>query len=313
MLKYIANRICYMLMTLFIVISLVFFLVRLLPGTPFNAEKLSEEQILKLEQQYGLDEPIPVQYVKYMTGVLKGDLGISFKQSNQKVEDIIKTRLTPSIIIGMQGLVIGSTIGLILGIIAAIKRNTIWDYLCTIISVLGVSVPSFVFAASLQLYIAFKLGLFPITWGLPLGSDFRYVWTILPSIALSIYPIASVSRFTRTELVEVLNSDYIITAKAKGLSNSTVILKHALKNALIPVITVLGPLAASLMTGSLVVEKIFAVPGIGDLLVTAINGSDLFIISGVAIIYSAFYISVILLTDILYGIIDPRIRLAGGN
>lgn len=313
MLKYIANRICYMLMTLFIVISLVFFLVRLLPGTPFNAEKLSEEQILKLEQQYGLDEPIPVQYVKYMTGVLKGDLGISFKQSNQKVEDIIKTRLTPSIMIGMQGLVIGSTIGLILGIIAAIKRNTIWDYLCTIISVLGVSVPSFVFAASLQLYIAFKLGLFPITWGLPLGSDFRYVWTILPSIALSIYPIASVSRFTRTELVEVLNSDYIITAKAKGLSNSTVILKHALKNALIPVITVLGPLAASLMTGSLVVEKIFAVPGIGDLLVTAINGSDLFIISGVAIIYSAFYISVILLTDILYGIIDPRIRLAGGN
>ena len=136
---------------------------------------------------------------------------------------------------------------------------------------------------------------------------------ILPSIALSFFTIANVARFTRTELVEVLNSEYIITAKAKGLSKATVILKHALRNALIPVITVLGPLAAGLLTGSLVVEKVFAVPGIGDLLVNAINTNDLFIISGVAIIYSAFYITVILIVDVLYGVIDPRIRLAGGN
>lgn len=313
MLKYITQRIGYMLVTLFVVISIVFFLVRLLPGTPFHEEKLSPEQLKTLEAQYGLDEPIPVQYAKYLAGVLKGDLGTSFKQANQKVEDIIKTRLAPSAMIGMQGLLIGSTIGLILGIIAALNKNTIWDYLCTVISVMGVSVPSFVFAATLQLFVAFKMGLFPITWGLPLGSDFRYEWIILPSIALSFYPIASVSRFTRTELVEVLNSEYIVTAKAKGLSKATVIMKHALRNALIPVITVLGPLAAALMTGSLVVEKIFAVPGIGDLLVTAINGNDLFIISGVAIVYSTFYISVILLVDVLYGIIDPRIRLAGGK
>ena len=135
----------------------------------------------------------------------------------------------------------------------------------------------------------------------------------LPSLALSFFTIANVARFTRTELVEVLNSEYIITAKAKGLSKATVILKHALRNALIPVITVLGPLAAGLLTGSLVVEKVFAVPGIGDLLVNAINTNDLFIISGVAIIYSAFYITVILIVDVLYGVIDPRIRLAGGN
>ncbi len=313
MFNYVAKRIGYMLMTLFVVITIVFFLVRLLPGTPFNEEKLSAEQLQRLEAQYGLDDPIPVQYVRYLTGVLQGDLGTSFKNANQKVEDIIKTRITPSAMIGIQGLILGSTIGLILGIVAALNKNTIWDYLCTVISVMGVSVPSFVFAATLQLYIAFKFELLPIAWGLPLGSDFRYVWTILPSIALSFYPIASVSRFTRTELVEVLNSEYIITAKAKGLSKATVILKHALRNALIPVITVLGPLAASLMTGSLVVEKIFAVPGIGDLLVTAINGNDLFIISGVAIIFSAFYISVILLVDVLYGVIDPRIRLSGGK
>lgn len=313
MLRYVIKRIGYMIITLFIVISAVFFLVRLLPGTPFNEQKLNSEQIARLETTYGLNDPVPVQYVRYLTGVLKGDLGTSFKQANQKVEDIISIRIKPSMMLGVQALTLGTIVGLSLGILAALNRNTIWDYICTIISVIGVSVPSFVFAAVLQLYLGAKLSMFPITWGIPLGSEFRYVWTLLPSLSLSVFTIASVSRFTRTELVEVLNSEYIITAKAKGLSKTTVILKHALRNALIPVITVLGPLTASLLTGSLVVEKIFAVPGIGDLLVTAINTNDLFIISGVAILYSTFYISVILIVDILYGVIDPRIRLSGGN
>ena len=313
MFRYIMKRIGYMFITLFIVISVVFFLVRLLPGTPFNEEKLNAEQIAQLQAQYGLDDPVPVQYVRYLTGVFQGILGISFKQAGQTVEGIIKLRIGPSAMLGTQALVLGAVVGLILGIGAALNRNSIWDYLCTILCVLGVSVPSFVVAATLQLYLGAKFRLFPITWAVPLGSDFRYIWTILPSIALSFFTIANVARFTRTELVEVLNSEYIITAKAKGLSKSTVILKHALRNALIPVITVLGPLAAGLLTGSLVVEKVFAVPGIGDLLVNAINTNDLFIISGVAIIYSAFYITVILIVDVLYGVIDPRIRLAGGN
>lgn len=313
MFRYVMKRIMYMFITLFVVISVTFFLVRLLPGTPFNDQKLNAQQIEKLEAQYGLDKPVPVQYFKYLTGVFQGKLGTSFKNANQKVEDIIKIRIGPSAMLGAQSLVFGTIIGLALGIVAALKRNTIWDYLCTILSVVGVSVPSFVFAATLQLYIASKMSLLPITWGVPLGSDFRYVWTVLPSLALSFFTISNVARFTRTELVEVLNSDYIVTAKAKGLSKATVILKHALRNALIPVITVLGPLAAGLLTGSLVVEKVFAVPGIGDLLVNAINTNDLFVISGVAILYSAFYIVVILIVDILYGVIDPRIRLAGGN
>lgn len=313
MFRYIMKRIMYMFITLFIVISVTFFLVRLLPGTPFNEQKLNAKQIAQLEAQYGLDDPVPVQYVRYLTGVFQGKLGTSFKQANQKVEDIIKIRMAPSAMLGAQSLVLGTFVGLTLGIIAALKRNTIWDYTCTIISVVGVSVPSFVFAASLQLYLGTKFAFFPITWGVPLGSDFRYVWTILPSISLSFFTISSVARFTRTELVEVLNSDYIVTAKSKGLSRSTVILKHALRNALIPVITILGPLAAALLTGSLVVEKVFAVPGIGDLLVSAIYTNDLFIISGVTILYSAFYIAVILIVDILYGVIDPRIRLAGGK
>lgn len=313
MFRYIMKRIMYMFITLFVVISVTFFLVRLLPGTPFNEQKLNAQQIAQLESQYGLDDPVPVQYVRYLTGVFQGKLGTSFKQSNRKVEDIISIRIGPSAMLGAQSLIFGTIVGLLLGIIAALKRNTIWDYTCTIISVIGVSVPSFVFAASLQLYIGAKSNIFPITWGVPLGSDFRYVWTILPSLALSFFTISSVARFTRTELVEVLNSDYIVTAKAKGLRKGTVILKHALRNALIPVITVLGPLAAGLLTGSLVVEKVFAVPGIGDLLVNAITANDLFIISGVAILYSAFYIVVILIVDVLYGVIDPRIRLAGGN
>lgn len=313
MFRYIMKRIGYMVITLFVVISIVFFLVRLLPGTPFNEQKLNAEQIAQLQAQYGLDDPVPVQYVRYLTGVLQGKLGISFKQAGQTVEGIIKLRLAPSAMLGSQALVLGAITGLTLGIIAALNRNSIWDYLCTILCVLGVSVPSFVVAATLQLFLGVKLKILPITWGIPLGSDFRYIWTVLPSIALSFFTVASVARFTRTELVEVLNSEYIITAKAKGLSKATVILKHALRNALIPVITVLGPLAAGLLTGSLVVEKVFAVPGIGDLLVNAINTNDLFIISGVSIIYSAFYITVILIVDILYGIIDPRIRLAGGK
>lgn len=313
MFRYIMKRIMYMFITLFVVISVTFFLVRLLPGTPFNEQKLNAQQIAQLESQYGLDDPVPVQYVRYLTGVFQGKLGTSFKQSNRKVEDIISIRIGPSAMLGAQSLIFGTIVGLLLGIIAALNRNTIWDYTCTIISVVGVSVPSFVFAASLQLYIGAKSNILPITWGVPLGSDFRYVWTILPSLALSFFTISSVARFTRTELVEVLNSDYIVTAKAKGLRKGTVILKHALRNALIPVITVLGPLAAGLLTGSLVVEKVFAVPGIGDLLVNAITANDLFIISGVAILYSAFYIVVILIVDVLYGVIDPRIRLAGGN
>ncbi|CEK35965.1 ABC transporter permease [Paraclostridium sordellii] len=311
--RYILKRLTLMLMTLLIVISVTFFLVRLLPGSPFNDEKLSPQQVEMINKQYGLDAPVPVQYVKYMKGVFTGDLGRSFKYDNKKVEDLISTRLKPSAMLGAQALIIGSTVGLTLGIVAALKKNTFWDYLATVISVLGVSVPSFVLAALLQLYLTTKHQIFPVTWGMPIGSDFRYVWTVLPSIALAFFSIASIARFTRTELVEVLNADYIVTAKSKGLTKAAVIIKHALRNALIPVVTMLGPLTVGLLTGSLVVEKVFAVPGLGDLLVSSITTNDLFCISGVSIFYSALYIGVILLVDVLYGVIDPRIRVAGGK
>lgn len=285
--RYILKRLTLMFMTLLIVISVTFFLVRLLPGSPFNDEKLNAQQVEMINKQYGLDAPVPVQYVRYMTGVFTGDLGRSFKYDNKKVEDLIGTRLKPSAMLGPQALVIGSVVGLTLGIVAALKKNTFWDYFATVISVLGVSVPSFVLAALLQLYLTTRHQIFPVTWGMPIGSDFRYAWTVLPSIALAFFSIASIARFTRTELVEVLNADYIVTAKSKGLTKAAVIVKHALRNALIPVVTMLGPLTVGLLTGSLVVEKVFAVPGLGDLLVSSITTNDLFCISGVSIFYSA--------------------------
>ncbi len=313
MFRYVLKRLWYMIATLLVVISITFFLVRLLPGSPFDEQKLNATQIELLNEQYGLNDPIPVQFVRYMSDVFQGKLGLSFKWDNKTVESIISQRIAPSAMIGLQSIVIGTVVGLGLGILAALKKNTFWDYTATIISVIGVSVPSFVFAALLQLYLSLKFKWFPISWGMPMGSDFRYIWTILPSISLSFVAIANVSRFTRTELVEVMNSDYIVTAKSKGLSKITVVMKHGIRNGLIPVITVIGPLVVSLLTGSLVVERVFGVPGLGDLLVTAITTNDLFVISGVAIFYSTFYIFTILIVDILYGVIDPRIRLAGGK
>ena len=313
MFRYVLKRLGYMIATLLVVISITFFLVRLLPGSPFDEQKLNATQIELLNEQYGLNDPVPVQFVRYMSDVFQGKLGLSFKWDNKTVESIIGQRIAPSAMIGLQSIVIGTVVGLGLGILAALKKNTFWDYTATIISVIGVSVPSFVFAALLQLYLALKFKWFPVSWGMPMGSDFRYIWTVLPSISLSFVAIANVSRFTRTELVEVMNSDYIVTAKSKGLSKFTVVMKHGIRNGLIPVITVIGPLVVSLLTGSLVVERVFGVPGLGDLLVTAITTNDLFVISGVAIFYSAFYIFTILIVDILYGVIDPRIRLAGGK
>ncbi len=313
MFRYVLKRLGYMIATLLVVISITFFLVRLLPGSPFDEQKLNATQIELLNEQYGLNDPVPIQFVRYMSDVFQGKLGLSFKWDNKTVESIIGQRIAPSAMIGLQSIVIGTVVGLGLGILAALKKNTFWDYTATIISVIGVSVPSFVFAALLQLYLALKFKWFPVSWGMPMGSDFRYIWTVLPSISLSFVAIANVSRFTRTELVEVMNSDYIVTAKSKGLSKFTVVMKHGIRNGLIPVITVIGPLVVSLLTGSLVVERVFGVPGLGDLLVTAITTNDLFVISGVAIFYSAFYIFTILIVDILYGVIDPRIRLAGGK
>ncbi|KIL45685.1 oligopeptide ABC transporter permease [Jeotgalibacillus soli] len=306
--KYLLKRVILMLITLFLIASLTFFLMKLIPGSPFSAaSKLSESQLAIMNAKYGLDQPIPIQYANYMINILKGDLGISFQFNNTDVTQLIMNRVGPSATLGLQAMIFGTIFGIFLGVIAALRQNTWLDYGSTLVAVLGKSIPSFVFAAMLQYYIAVKLGLLPVAF----WRGWEY--SILPTIALSIFPISIAARFMRTEMVEVMGSDYITLARAKGASSFEVAFKHALRNALIPVITVLGPLAVSLMTGSLVVERVFAIPGLGEQFVKSIQVSDYPVIMGTTLLFAALFIFIILVVDILYSIIDPRIRLSGGK
>ncbi|MBA2872117.1 oligopeptide transport system permease protein [Anoxybacillus calidus] len=308
MARYTLQRFIYMIITLFIIATATFFLMKLLPGSPLtNQEKLTPEQKQIILEKYGLNDPVPVQYVNYLKNLVQGDLGISFQYDNRPVTELIVERIGPSAQLGFQAIVFGTIVGLLLGIFAAIRHNSAGDYFATVLSVLGISIPSFVFAALLQYYIGVKLQWLPVAF----WQGFEY--TIMPTIALSMGVIANIARFTRTEMLEVLNSDYILTARAKGISQAGVIFKHAIRNALIPIVTILGPMAVNLMTGTLVVEQIFAVPGLGEQFVRSINLNDYTVIMGTTLFYSALLILVIFIVDILYGVIDPRIRLAGGK
>ena len=318
MFKYILKRLGYMAVTLFLVLTVNFLLLQLLPGSPFDGEKKTEAQIAILEEKYGMNDPIPVQYARYLKGVFQGDFGTSFKLQNQEVTDLVLTRIPYTIKPGALALLIGIIIGITLGAIAAMKRNSWADHMITIISVLGVSIPSFVLAAFLQYFICTKLGWLPVIYqpademrGVTMWDEFKSL--ILPAFSLSVPVIASLMRYMRSELIEVLNTDYILLARAKGLTKAQVIVHHALRNALIPVITVVGPMVVSIMTGSLVVEKFFGVPGLSNLLLNSVTMKDQFLTLGIAFFYAFLYVIVILIIDLLYGVIDPRIRLAGGG
>lgn len=310
MLKYTLKRIVYLILTLFIIVTTTFFLMKQLPGTPFDTERFSQlpvEQQQIILEEYGLNDPVPVQYIKYLGNILTGDLGTSFLYKGQGVAGVIASRIQPSALIGMQAVLIGLALGLTLGIIAAWKHNSGIDYFTMVIAVLGVSVPNFVMAALLQYFVGLKWGLLPVAF-----------WTgwknsILPSIALSFSATAMVARFIRTEMLDVLEQDYIVTAKAKGLNQFKVLMRHAVRNSIIPVVTILGPIIVNLLTGSLAVENIYSIPGIGSLFVDSIKNNDYSTIMGITIFYSAFYIFVVLIVDLLYSVIDPRIRLSASE
>ncbi len=306
--KYIGKRVIYMFISLFIIATFTFMLMKMLPGSPLaSAAKLTVEQREVVYEKYGLNDPVPVQYVRYMGNLLKGDFGVSFQYSSVDVRSLIVEKLKYSALLGAQALIFGTLIGIVLGVIAALKQNSIWDYGSTIIAILGISIPSFVFAVLLQYVFAVWLEI------LPVGLWESWKSSILPSIALAMGPIAISARFIRTEMIEVLSSDYILLAKAKGANWFEIAFKHAFRNALIPLVTMLGPVAAGLLTGSLVVEQIFAIPGIGEQFVTSINLNDYSVIMGTTMFFAVFLIVIILIVDILYGIIDPRIRLSGGS
>ncbi|GAA3616387.1 ABC transporter permease [Secundilactobacillus similis DSM 23365 = JCM 2765] len=304
MAKYLGKRIFYLLLTLFIVITVTFFMMKLLPGTPLtNQQKLSPAQQHLILKQYGLTKPVWQQYLIYVGGIFHGDFGTSFQFSDQPVSYLISSRIGPSLILGAQAMILGVIPGILVGALGAIKKNTWVDSTTTIVSILGISIPSFVLAVILQYYVGLKLGWFPIAdWG-------GFSYTVLPTIALAASPFADTARFIRTEMVDVLNSDYIELATAKGMSKWGVIYHHALRNSLIPVVTIIGPLAVNIMTGSMVIENIFSVPGIGEQFVKSILTNDYPTIMAVTIMYSVLLMLVLLLTDIVYGIIDPRIRI----
>lgn len=309
MLRYTLKRLGLMLLTLWVIITATFFLMHLLPGDPLNSEKVPPEVRAQILHQYGLDQPIYVQYVKFLGNVLQGDLGRSMKYDGRPVMDLLLDGFSVSVQIGLQGLIWGTVMGLILGIIAVLRRGTWVDNLSTVIAVLGVSIPSFIIAPLLSYWVGVKWELLPVgLWEDP-GSS------ILPSLVLSFFVVSQISRYVRTEMIEVLDQDYIKTAKAKGLSKKIVLIRHALRNALIPAVTILGPLSINIITGSLVVETIFALPGMGKYFVEAIQVKDLTLIIGTTIFYSFLIIVMMFIVDVLYGFIDPRIRLAqeGGD
>ena len=306
MLKYTLKRLVNAFVVLFIITTATWFLMQLLPGSPIqNAEKLTAEQEAQVEEQYNLDKPLPVQYALYMTGLVRGDLGNSYLYGGTPVTSIILDRLPVSMFLGTQAIVVGLVVGLFLGIIGALKQNSIWDSGAAFLAVLGVSVPDFVLAPLAQYWLGLKLGIFPIAF-------FESWWhSVLPSLVLSTIIAAVIATFTRTEMLEVLGQDYVTLAKAKGLSRLAVVLKHVLRNSMIPLVTIMLPLTAALVTGVLIVETVFSIPGLGEQFVRSIFEKDFPIIMGTTILFSVFFVASYLLQDILYGIIDPRIRVAG--
>ncbi len=303
--RFILPRLGYMAATLFLIVSATFFLMNFLPGTPYNnQEKLSPLQIEMLNQKYGFSQPLWQRYLTYIGNILRGDFGISLQFSDQKITTLLGNRLWPSVQLGLQAVVFGTVAGVILGIVSAMKQNTWIDTFCSLFAIIGRSMPNFVVAVLLQFVFAVSLKLLPIgLW----NDGFRS--TILPTLALSISPMADAARFTRTEMIEVLSSDYIELARAKGMSEIRLVLTHGLRNTLIPLVTIIGPMMVSLMTGSLVVENIFAVPGIGEQFTKSILSNDYYTIMAVTILYSALLIVVVFLMDILYRMIDPRVRI----
>ena len=303
MAKYIAKRVALAIVTLLVLTSVVFVLVRLMPGDPFSSDKMTPEIKANLEAYYGLDKPLAEQYITYMKNVLHGDLGYSMKYESQTVNRIIADSFPYSADLGVRSLCFALFFGLILGIVAALNRGKKLDFVCILIAIIGTSIPDFIMGSVLQYFFGIKWQILPVAQ----YTSFKH--TILPSIAVGFYTLASISRLMRSSMLEVVSSDYTKTARAKGLSDFRITVKHQIRNAITPIITIMGPTVASVLTGTFVIEALFAIPGMGN--VDSINMADYTLVLGMTIFYGAFLIVSILIVDILYGIVDPRIRLSG--
>lgn len=303
MIKHLSKKGGILLFSLLLVTTLTFFLMHAIPGDPFAQEQAISDEILKaLHQHYGLDQPLYIQFVKYLNGILHMEFGPSLKYEGRTVNEIIISGFPVSFFLGIEALILAVFGGIALGSIASIGYLRWQDHLAMVVAVIGISVPSFILASFLQYFLAMKLDLLPVArWG-------TFSQTIMPAASLAAMPMAFIARLTRANMIDVLSQDYIQTAKAKGLNSFQIITRHAARNALLPVVAYLGPLAASVMTGSFAIEKIFGIPGLGAWFVMSISNRDYTVIMGMTIFYSSILMLCVFCADLIYCAIDPRIQ-----
>ncbi|MEA5039595.1 MAG: ABC transporter permease [Clostridiaceae bacterium] len=305
MLKYILNRVLAALLSMLVLVTITFFLMHAVPGSPFNPSEqknVPAEILAQIQEKYGLNQPIWRQYLNYMNNLLHGDLGESFKKINYTVNELVLGGFPVSAKLGAWAILFALAVGIPLGIISALKRGGWMDWFSMIIATIGISVPTFIIAVLMMFVFAMKLG-----W-LPVFGYGTWKHLVIPVTCLALSPIAYITRLMRSSMLEVSQQDYIRTARAKGVPEFTVIAKHGIRNAVLPVVTYLGPLVAGLLTGSFVVERLFMLPGMGRYFVTAVNDRDYSVILGLTIFYGGFLMLCILLVDIAYAIIDPRVK-----
>ncbi len=307
MLRFIGRRLLIAIPTLFLVITVAFFMMRAAPGSPFDGDrKLSPEIEANVMAKYGMDRPLHEQYGAYLAGVVQGDLGPSLKYKDKTVLQILQENYRVSLTLGLSSIILATVIGVSLGVLAALRQNQTTDYVVMTIAILGVCIPTFVTAPVLVLVIASKLGWLPSAgWN---GGALPNL--VLPIVVLTLPQVAIISRLTRAGMVEVLRSNYIRTARAKGLPENRIVRRHALRAAILPLVSYLGPAAAGLITGSLVVEKIFNLPGLGKFFVISALQRDYTVVMGMVIFYAALILILNLIADLLHAVLDPRVRLS---
>lgn len=311
MLRYVLKRVGYAVLTLFFLVTICFFMMRALPGDPFIGDKTpSPTTMANMRAKYGLDKPVAVQFFLYLGNVLRGDLGTSLTYE-RPVVDIVKSAFAVSADLGIRALIFAVIIGVFLGTVAAIKRGGPMDTFSMVIAMIGVSVPSFILGALLQYFLALKLNQAVGHQVLAVQGWGNFKQTVLPAFALGLGSLATVSRLMRTSMLDVLSQDYIKTARAKGLSQRGILWRHAVRNAIMPVVTIMGPTTASVLTGTFVIESIFNIPGLGKYFTMSVKDLDFTMIGGTTIFYGALLILCTLIVDLLYGFIDPRVKLEG--
>ncbi|NLE20077.1 MAG: ABC transporter permease [Clostridiales bacterium] len=305
MLKYAVRRVLMALLMVFLLVTASFFLVKLIPGSPFTSEKMQAGNKEAIYAYYGLDRPVYEQYFTYLGNLLRGDLGISYKIRAVSVNQIIADAFPYSLDLGLRAIGFALTFGLLLGIVAAYRRGKAMDTLTMVIAIIGTSIPSFIVGFLIQYLFAVRLKWFPV-------AQYRgFAYTVLPTFSLGLGMLATIAKYTRTSMLEVISADYVKTANAKGLSKRRIVFVHQLRNALMPIVTLLGPMVASVITGTFVVENVFAIPGLGRHYVTSVQNLDYTLIVGLTIFFAAFLVVMNLLVDFVYLLIDPRIKLEG--